>query len=234
MAADPRLHVVPGQRLRLAAEQVNGLNRLLRVGAGFSAATSHADKLQRLAIKIPMKAVTDLDWPEGVELSVGHSIGMPSLDTRAALWNAEVANFNPFQPFTNAASSEADLCLPTGQYQLLDAADMGLAGEQFGVIENIGRKEYDADGLPLEENEKEFCLSLIVGGVFRCRAIAFGGITDRLLGPPPMPNNQNMKPLWRPYPLMAPVGTARVLAVGAYWKIGQQEWPRVYECLVSM
>lgn len=36
MAADPRLHVVPGQRLRLAAEQVNGLNRLLRVGAGFS------------------------------------------------------------------------------------------------------------------------------------------------------------------------------------------------------
>jgi len=33
---DPRNHVLPGQRLRLAAEQVNGLNRLLRTDAGFS------------------------------------------------------------------------------------------------------------------------------------------------------------------------------------------------------
>lgn len=36
MAIDPRNHVLPGQRLRLAAEQVNGLNRLLRTDAGFS------------------------------------------------------------------------------------------------------------------------------------------------------------------------------------------------------
>jgi hypothetical protein len=35
MASDPRHNVLPGQRLRLAAEQVNGLNRLLRVNAGF-------------------------------------------------------------------------------------------------------------------------------------------------------------------------------------------------------
>jgi hypothetical protein len=34
--SDPRNHVLPGQRLRLAAEQVNGLNRLLRTDAGFS------------------------------------------------------------------------------------------------------------------------------------------------------------------------------------------------------
>jgi hypothetical protein len=33
---DPRNHVLPGQRLRLAAQQVNGLNRLLRTDAGFS------------------------------------------------------------------------------------------------------------------------------------------------------------------------------------------------------
>jgi len=36
VAIDPRNHVLPGQRLRLAAEQVNGLNRLLRTDAGFS------------------------------------------------------------------------------------------------------------------------------------------------------------------------------------------------------
>jgi hypothetical protein len=33
---DPRQHVSPGQPIRLAASQINGLNRLLNVNAGFS------------------------------------------------------------------------------------------------------------------------------------------------------------------------------------------------------
>lgn len=33
---DPRHHVLPGQPLRLAAEQVNALNRMTRVSAGFA------------------------------------------------------------------------------------------------------------------------------------------------------------------------------------------------------
>lgn len=36
MGSDPRQHVMPGQRLRLAAEQVNALNRISRAGSGFT------------------------------------------------------------------------------------------------------------------------------------------------------------------------------------------------------
>lgn len=37
MSLDPRHHVLPGQQLRLAAEQVNALNRMMRVSGGMTA-----------------------------------------------------------------------------------------------------------------------------------------------------------------------------------------------------
>lgn len=197
---------------------------------GIQANAGPGQPVNRIAVRIPESAISGFSWPTGVELSVGHAIGMPDVSARAALRNKVLEVFNPSNIASNVVEAENELSAPTPARQWLDAADLGLANEQFGVIEEIGGPT------PVTETEpiSYYNLTCIVGGVFVCRAIAFGGFTDRLLGPPPFPGNENLQPVWRPYPLMAPVGTARVLAIGAYWRVGSEEWPRVVECLVSM
>jgi hypothetical protein len=99
--------------------------------------------------------------------------------------------------------------------------------EQFGIITDV----YD---IPETDNEPAYYgLKLIVGGTFVCRCLSFA-ITDRIAGPIGIPQNVNMKPQWYPYPVMTPAGSVKVLAVGNYWRITANEWPRVYEVLVKM
>jgi len=93
--------------------------------------------------------------------------------------------------------------------------------EHFGVIQSVS------------EDESYYNLTLVIGGVFVCRCLSFA-ISDRLAGPAGIPVNENIKPLWYPYPVMSPAGSAKVLAVGNYWKPTGNEWPRIYEVLVSM
>jgi hypothetical protein len=236
MPRRPDGRIEPGQKLA-SAISARAWNRaqdaadiVLGERTGFGAEAGMGQPVSRVAIRIPANAIDNFQWPTGVALRVGHAIGMPDLGSRAALRNDELENFNPGNVGANVVDDEDKLAVPSFSVKWIDAAGLGLALEQFGVIEQIT--------LPLPATEENpttyYTMTCIVSGVFVCRAIAFGGFTDRLLGPPPFPSNNNLKPLWRPYPLMSPVGTARVLAIGAYWKVGQPQWPRVVECLVSM
>jgi hypothetical protein len=99
--------------------------------------------------------------------------------------------------------------------------------EQFGIIADV----YDIQAT--EEEPAYYGLKLIVGGMFVCRCLSFA-LTDRIAGPIGIPQNNNMKPQWYPYPVMTPAGSVKVMAVGNYWRITANEWPRVYEVLVKM
>jgi hypothetical protein len=236
MATRQNGRIEPGQKLS-GAISARAWNRaqdaadiVLAERTGFGAEAGAGEPVNRVTVRIPASAVDGFQWPQGVKLQVGHSLGMPDVGVRAALRNSKLQNFNPANPQSNFVSQESQLAVPSAVRQWLDAADLGLALESFGVIEQLSSASPVTQGNPTSY----YTATCIVGGVFVCRAIAFGGFTDRLLGPPPLPANQNLRPVWRPYAMMAPVGTARVLAVGASWRVGSNPWPRVVECLVSM
>jgi hypothetical protein len=236
MPRRPDGRIEQGQRLSTAIS-ARAWNRaqdaadiVLGERTGFGAEGPQTPGVRRITVRIPAQSIDNFSWPSGVFLRAGHAVGMPPISTRAALRNTSLPSFNPANIFLNAVANESDLKMFTVEPQWLDASDMGLATESFGVIESIS----EASEITAENPTSYYTLTCVVSGVFVCRAIAFGGFTDRLLGPPPLPSNTNLRPVWRPYPVMAPVGTARVLAIGAYWRVGTSVWPRVVECLVSM
>lgn len=62
MPIDPRHNVLPGQRLRLAAEQVNGLNRLLRTNAGFGGGPIEEPERASNIVLVRNDSGADVPW----------------------------------------------------------------------------------------------------------------------------------------------------------------------------
>ena len=237
--ARPDGRIEKGQRIR-SAISARAWNRaqdaadvVLGVRPGMTAGPGMVEHLRFVTVRVKKKTIDDMDWPEGVSLSIGHAIGLPSIGSRTTIKNPTIESFNPFQEVPNKITDESLLSVPTSVVPWLDIADMGIGNEQFGVITKIGEEFVDPETNLPAEADRNYFLTLAIGGVFMCRAIALGP-GDRLIGPPPIPSNGNLSPMWRPYPLMAPAGPCRVLGVGAWYQLGQYPWPRVYECLVSM
>lgn len=229
--ADGRIE--PGQKLT-SAISARAWNRaqqaadiVLGVNPGYAVAGAPVSPLRYATLRIPKSAVTNVQWPSGMTLSVGHAIGLPQVGTRLALRNTKLTAGNPAEDGSNRVTSENDLAVPEAATQWLDVADLGFAQDQFGVIQSL-HTATDA-----ESEIEYYYITAIVGGVFKCRALAMAP-GDRLIGPTGVPSNNGLKPMWRPYAVMAPAGPARVLAVGAWYRLGTENYPRVWECLVSM
>lgn len=193
---------------------------------GVQAGVAPPSPLQHVVVRMPLAAAIGLE--NQIDLTVGHSVGLPSVGTRHSILNKNLSflggnAWNPGNAEQNRVADENDLAAAFGSTQWMDIPDIGMANEQFGIVESINRDE-----------ENNLCFArLIVGGVFMCRAIAWAP-ADRLMGPPPVPAQEAARQLWRPYATMAPVGPASVIATGAWYRLGANPWPRVYECLVRL
>lgn len=197
---------------------------VLGASPGFEAETATPPEVVTMTASIP-KALADAEmanWPAHIatynntKLQVGYGI---SLDL-APLNIPAITNWNG-QPTRVVNLSDLGVVQPgvSGRYMRL--AGTGAAAEQFGVVTSIA------------QDNANYNVTFIVAGVFTCRCLAFA-LSDRLLGPPPVPANTAARPLWYPYPMMAPAGTARVIAYGGYWQIGSDPWPRIYEVVARM
>jgi hypothetical protein len=220
--------IEPGQKIStaLSARAWNRAQDAADIVLGERLGLGIGDKkpspLHYVVVRMPLQSATNLG--NNIDLAVGHSVGMPLTGTRNSIFNTNLSlPWNPNNEEQNRVTLEQDLAVPSSAFQWIDIPDAGMASEQFGVIESISKDEVNG-----------VCFArLIVGGVFMCRAIAWAP-ADRLMGPPPVPAQQTALPLWRPYATMAPAGSASVLAVGAWYRLGANPWPRVYECLVRM
>ena len=172
-------------------------------------------QLHYATLRVPVGGVDGIEWPDGQALSVGHAIGLPGITTTPAMrdnLNVEEANDD-----TQEVLSEDDLSPPLLNRRWIQSGGLNLGESQFGVISSLTRND----------NEGFYYITAIVGGVFVTRCLALAPC-DHLIGPISVPQNAELKSLWRPYPLMVPSGPARVLAVGAYYKLSDKElkWQR--------
>lgn len=167
-----------------------------------------------------------------IKLQEGHAIGLEPFEGLGAAF----LGTSPLMPRPENAAQDgsvsnigdlANLEVKTSSRRI-ESSSLLAGSERFGVIRSIA---YDTDK-ESEEDNAYYQATVIVGGLFVCRALAYAP-GDRLMAPPPVPGG-NMAQRWHPYPLMAPAGPGIVLATGGYFRTGPNEWPRVYEVLVRL
>ena len=226
---DSRHHVLPGQPLRLAAEQVNALNRMMRVSGGMTAGPRESSPIRTIVAAIAKAEVTSAfaDAPQGVTLSIGSAVDLrtvsPSLLTAVAEDDRDGMR----------VLDEADMPTISTQTQAvrLPSLQFGFS-ESFGVVAGINITTPD----PTKPNEGDYVLTLIVAGVFRCIVYSFGA-GARISGAFPIPpmNGDFPPALWRPYPVVATAGVGDLIATGAYYRLdATSQWPRLYEAVIKL
>jgi hypothetical protein len=143
MPIDPRHNVLPGQRLRLAAEQVNGLNRLLRTNAGFGGGPVAEPERTSNIVLVRNDSGQDVPWLGVLQIS-----GVVNNPTGGSLTGSD------------AASSVArDFAVRPVMTGVMPAADFfGIVPQQFAVaVEPIAAGAVGR---------------MAVGGAFACRLLA--------------------------------------------------------------
>jgi len=235
--ARPDGRIEKGQRLSsaISARAWNraqeAADRVLGVTPGFEVTQASPSSSVVTMTATILKAAADGEmsgWPahlvaeNGTKLRVGYGISL------------DIAPLNiPALPNWNGTPQKVDNLSDLGVVQpgisgrYVKLGGTGAGSEIFGVVTSISINE------ATETTPATYSVTFIVSGVFTCRCIAFA-LTDRLLGPPPIPANNDAKPLWHPYPMMSPAGTAHVLAYGGYWQVGPDPWPRIYEVVARM
>lgn len=227
MAFDPRQHVVPGQPLRIAAEQINWLNQQMRRPRAAPAAPVPLGPVSTVCVVVHQSLVNAaFSGATGQQLSVGHAVDLPL--NAAQMFTAVPADKRGTEVHSYAITSEADAPPLSLERRAIRLTSFSFQmAESFGVIQDIAR--------PTQENP-DYTLTLIVGGVFSCLAYGWA-YNQRLCGAYPFPGNNNGEfppGLWRPYPVMAAAGAGAVLAIGAYHTLGQNGYPSLFEALVRL
>lgn len=198
-------------------------DRVLGATPGFAADGYSEDRLRYLTVRIPQSAVAEQTdaWPAHIALNAeNHKLDCGYALPIAGMLGGESAAKSSLDDIPTFDSSPA--WLDSG---LFEFNTFNWGGESFGVIAGVLKGQLPSDNF--------FYVRMIVGGIFSCRCLAFAK-TDRLIAPVPVPASTEVNPMWYPYPVAAPAGTARVLAYGNYWKITSNDWPRIYQVLVQM
>lgn len=227
--ARPDGRVEPGQRIS-SAFSARAWNRaqdaadiVLGSKTGLAAGGDPQDRLRYLTIRIPQTAVTDQtnSWPahittnvENHKLNVGYALPIAGMLGGESIAKSTLDDI----PTLDASPTWLD----SG---LFEFNTFNWGSDLFGVIAGVLKGNQPSDNY--------FYVRMIVGGVFSCRCLAFAK-TDRLIAPVPVPASNEVNPMWYPYPVAAPAGTAKILAYGNYWKITSNDWPRIYQVLVQM
>jgi len=170
-------------------------------------------------------------WPghiaadaNGNKLKVGFGIGIRD-GIRLRDQDISKASLDDLETLTTE-NLFADTRLRAGNGNLF-AGGLTYNENEFGVITNVST-------IPAAGAEAaRYIVTAAVGGVFVCRCLAFA-LGDALVGPLAVPADQAAFSLWYPYPITSPIGSAKVLAYGNYYKLTANDWPRIYEVLVKM
>ena len=235
--ARPDGRIEKGQRLSsaISARAWNraqeAADRVLGAAPGVEAGAAASDSQVVTMTATILRSAADPEtnnWPahlteqNGTKLRVGYGIsldGAPLNIPAMPNWTGTSLRVNNLE--------DLGVVQPGISGRYLRLAGTGAGSEQFGVVTAISVNE------ATETAAASYTVTFAVAGVFTCRCIAFA-LSDRLLGPPPIPANNAAKPFWYPYPMMAPAGTARVIAYGGYWQVGPDPWPRIYEVVARL
>lgn len=230
----PDGRIEKGQRLATAISArawnraQDAADRIFGVGVGLQAPPVRGTEVTYVAARLRKDNADDVmeDWPAHITtLPQGHKFqaGFGVSLSPDNLGNGPEASLGS----DSVRKDELDDLSTLLSDPFITIRRLRYGAEQFGIIADV----YD---IPATEEEPAYYgLKLIVGGMFVCRCLSFA-LTDRIAGPIGIPQNNNMKPQWYPYPVMTPAGSVKVVAVGNYWRITANEWPRIYEVLVKM